>query len=89
MQGRGSYHEYLTSHLSHFKKVTSHLNVILVPFPKLDSHFCSEFENERRIYQTKTEEQINYEELGSPTGTTGAMTGFRGDGKIRVVKYEK
>mgnify|MGYP001801313319 CR=1 FL=1 len=28
----GAYHEYLTSHLSHLKKLTSHLSVILVPF---------------------------------------------------------
>ena len=30
----GAYHEYLTTHLSHFKKLTSHLNVIWSIFSK-------------------------------------------------------
>ena len=31
----GAYHEYLTSHLSHLKRLTSHLSVILVHFSLL------------------------------------------------------
>ena len=36
---QGAYHEYLTSHLSHFKKLTSHLNVIWSIFYYLQSSF--------------------------------------------------
>ena len=36
---QGAYHECLTSHLSHFKKLTSHLNVIWSIFYYLQSSF--------------------------------------------------